>query len=117
MRHALSARHSPLEKTPHKAGVVGVALFGAEAALLPVASERCGAAGFDGVHQAELMEGEAMSCAVPGAVGAEDVGHLEGGPGHGYWPGALWEAALPRGGFARSSGLTMAETVCGVTAV
>ena len=53
------------------------------AALLPVASERGGTAGFDGLHQSELMEGQAMFFAIPGTVGAEDVGDLKGGPGHG----------------------------------
>jgi hypothetical protein len=77
-----TAPHSPLEKTPHKAGVIGASFFGAVTALLPVAPERRGTARLDGVHQTELMEGQAMLFAVPGAVGVEDAGHLEGGPGH-----------------------------------
>jgi len=64
------------------AGVVGVSFFGAVAALLPIASERGGTAGFDVVHQPELMERQAILFAVPCAVEAEDAGHLEGGPGH-----------------------------------
>ena len=68
-------------------GVIGVSFFGAVAALLPIASQRGGTAGFDGMHQAELMERQAMLLAVPGAVSAEDAGHLEGGSGHGGLPG------------------------------
>ena len=74
---------------PVAAGVIGISFFGAVAALLPIASERGGTARFDGMHQAELMEGQAMLFAVPRTVEAEDAGHLEGGPGHeGYSPSA-----------------------------
>ena len=74
-------------------GVVGVSFFGAVAAFLPIASERGGTTRFDGMHQPELMEWQAMLFAVPGTVGAEDAGHLKGGPGHlelsggGFLPG------------------------------
>jgi hypothetical protein len=77
-----TAPHSPLEKTPHKAGVVSVTSCVAVVAFFEVATERRGTARLDGVHQTELMEGQAMLLAVPGAVGVEDAGHLEGGPGH-----------------------------------
>src|ERR1019366_5366075 len=95
---------------------------------------RGGPARFDGMHQPELMERQAMLLAVPGPVGAEDVGHLEGGPGHGgLTGGGFLQFSLPadrsegltrpafcdRGVFAAviSSGLTMLETVRGETAV
>jgi hypothetical protein len=63
------------------AGVAGVSFFGAVAAFLPMAPERGGTTRFDGLHQSELMKRQVMLFAIPGAVGAEDVGHLEGGPG------------------------------------
>src|ERR1022692_966930 len=78
------------------AGVVGDSFFGAVAALLPIASERGGTARFDGMHKPELMERQAMLLAVPGPVGAEDVGHLEGGPGHGgLTGGGFLQFSLP----------------------
>ena len=63
------------------AGVVRNAFLGALVASLQMAPERGGTAGLNGLHQPELMEGQAMLFAVPGAVGAEDAGHLKGGPG------------------------------------
>jgi hypothetical protein len=50
LQHALLTPHSPLEKTPHKARVVGVARVSAVAALFDVATEGCGAADLDGAH-------------------------------------------------------------------
>jgi hypothetical protein len=46
-----------------------------------MAPESGGTARFDGLHQSELMKRQVMLLAVAGAVGAEDGGHLEGGPG------------------------------------
>jgi len=65
------------------AGVVGVSFFGAVAALLPIAPERGGTTRFNGMHQPQLMKRQVMLLAIPGAVGAEDAGHLEGGPRQG----------------------------------
>ena len=64
-------------------GVIGNPFVVALAAPLQVASQSGGAARFDGVHQLELMEGQAIFPAVLGTVGAEDAGHLKSGPGHG----------------------------------
>jgi hypothetical protein len=79
------------------AGVVGVSFFGAVAALLPMAPERGGTARFDGMHQPELMKRQCMLLAIPGAVGAEDAGHLEGGPGQADLTGGGFPAHRPEG--------------------
>src|ERR1035437_7396501 len=73
--------HSPLEITPHKAGVVREAeIVAAAEALVAMAAERGGTGALE-----EL-----------GAGGAEDVGHLQAGPVH-FWAGSVM------GGTARSS--------------
>jgi hypothetical protein len=78
------ARHSPLEKTPHKAGVVRDGLMPAAVALIAMAAEcRCAAA-LDCPEHFELCPrhrimiafDESVSCA------ADNVGHLPGWPCH-----------------------------------
>jgi hypothetical protein len=77
-------------------------------------------AGFDGLHQAMLIEGQAMSLPVSGAVLSKDVGQLQGWRRHQRW--ARW-TRLPLAGWLgaglsnRSSGLWVAPMVAGETAV
>jgi len=46
------------------------------------ATQGRGPAGFDGLHQAVLMEGQGMSLPVLWAVELKDVGQLQGWRGH-----------------------------------
>ena len=74
------------------------------------------AAGFDGLHQAVLMQGQRVGLPVGGAVLSKDVGQLQG------WPGAhfleRWVAVAGLAGWSSlSSGLRVAATTCGDTAV
>jgi hypothetical protein len=54
---------------------------------IEVTSERCGAAILQGAEGFELLEIEARSIPVEEAraLNAEDVGHLHGGPSHGFF--------------------------------
>ena len=69
-------------------------------------------AGLDGLHQAMLMQGQGMGLPVGGAVLSKDVGQLQG------WLGHQLFGCLGLGGLSsRSSGLVVAPTVAGETAV
>ena len=72
-------------------------------------------AGFDGLHQAMLMQGQGMCLPVGGAVLSKDVGQLQG------WLGAHFLERLVAatglvGWPSLSRGLTVAATTCGETA-
>jgi len=54
VQHALLPSHSPLEKTPHNAGVVSVALMAAVVTLLQMATENSSATDLDCCHDAVL---------------------------------------------------------------
>ena len=53
-QHALLASDSPLEKTPHKAGVIRVALMAAVVTLLQVTAENSSPADLDRSHDTAL---------------------------------------------------------------
>src|SRR5450759_3990099 len=64
-----------------------------------------GAAGFNGLHQSPLVQGQGVSLPVSGAVLSKDVGQLQGWRWHGvtawfYAPPVVWPWA--RGGRADS---------------
>ena len=54
MQHALLPLHSPLENTPHKAGVERDGLVAALIATVQMAAERGGAAKLDGAQHVEM---------------------------------------------------------------
>jgi hypothetical protein len=54
VQHALLPSHSPLEKTPHNAGVVSVALMAAVVTLLEMAAENGSSANLDRGHDTAL---------------------------------------------------------------
>ena len=54
VQHALLPSHSPLEKTPHKTGIVSVALMAALITLLQVTAENSSPANLDRCHNAVL---------------------------------------------------------------
>ena len=77
-----TARHSPLEKTPHKARVIGDDLMSARIALLHIlhmAAERGGAAVADCFESLSLMRPDYVTPFREELffVGAEDIGHFE----------------------------------------
>ena len=79
--------HSPLEKTSHKTRIIRNGLISALGTGTEVASERGGAAVLQGAEGFELLEIEARSIPVEEvlALHAEDIGHLHGGPSHGFF--------------------------------
>src|SRR5262245_58919405 len=81
----IAAYHSPLEKTPHKARVEGVAeILTASGTVIAMDAERCRAAALDSPDDLQLRPGNARTAAVDKAVdpGAKDVGHFQYGPDH-----------------------------------
>ena len=54
VQHALLPSHSPLEKTPHNAGVISVALMAALITLLQMAAQNSSPADLDRCHDAAL---------------------------------------------------------------
>ena len=58
VQHALLPSDSPLEKTPHNARVVSVALMAAVVTLLEMAAENSSPADLDRGHGAALRRGE-----------------------------------------------------------
>ena len=80
VQHALlPSNSSPLEKTPHKAGVVRVAPMGAVVTLLEMAAENSSPADLDRGHGAALRRGErsAMLMTIGFAVAAKHIRHLK----------------------------------------
>jgi hypothetical protein len=89
-----TAPHSPLEKTPHKAGVVSVTSCVAVVAFFEVATEDCRSANLDGPHDTQLLQGKRVSFPVTGSVRSKNVGHFESGPRHPeLFPGLRLRAA------------------------
>ena len=84
MQHALLPLYSPLETTPHKAGVIRDGLLAAAITLVAVSTERRGAAAFDGAEHLHLGPGQGLPIALyePPAGPADDVRHLPGWPLH-----------------------------------
>jgi len=89
VQQALLRPHSPLEKTPHKAGVISVAGSIAVIAFFEMATEGRGAADLDGSHYAQLRERKRVSFPVGSAISSKDVGHFQSGPRHPLLPGLL----------------------------
>src|SRR5215469_15363416 len=91
VRKALSAQfpahYSPLEKTPHNARVVGDGLIIAARALVAMSTQGRGAAALNGTKGFELLKVEARSIPIQKAIAlrTQNVGHLKGGPTHGFF--------------------------------
>jgi hypothetical protein len=72
VQHALLPSESPLEKTPHKTGIVSVALMAAVVALFQMAAENSGPADRDRSHDTALRHRhrsvvlQTIICAVAG---------------------------------------------------
>ena len=78
-------RNSPEQKTPHKAGIIGEAKVPATARTTVAVSPECrGAAAADGAHDLQLGPCHVRLIVIQETVAgcAEDVGHLQDGPGH-----------------------------------
>ena len=77
--------HSPLRNTPHKTGVVSVALMTALIALFEMTAERSGATKLDGCHDTSLCRGHRRVMLVPISlpIMAEHVRHFPLRPIHG----------------------------------
>ena len=77
--------HSPLEKTPHKAAVVGNGrTVPAVGALIEMPAQGGGATARDGPQHFEVLPGDppAASFDKCASRGANQIGHLEGRPVH-----------------------------------
>ena len=76
--------HSPLEKTPHNAGVISVALMAAVVALLQMAAENGSPADLDRSHDTALRHRHrsAMLLTKGFAVAAKHIRHLKLGAIH-----------------------------------
>ena len=103
--------NSPLENTPHKAGVVGVAFVAALVALLEMAAERRGAAAFDGTQHTLLPHGQrfGMRSAKLVAMGAHNIGDFQCRPHEEDGDLRLRDQRRDKG--SRSNGLVVAQTV------
>src|ERR1700730_2245571 len=79
VQHALSPSHSPLEKTPHKTGVISVALMAGVVTLLEMAAENSSPADLNRGHGAALGRGErsAVLLTIGFAVAAKHIRQLK----------------------------------------
>ena len=79
VQHALFPSDSPLEKTPHKAGIISVALMAAVVTLLEMATENSSPADLDRGHGAALRDGErsAIFMTIGFAVAAKHIRHFK----------------------------------------
>jgi len=114
VQQALLRPHSPLEKTPHKAGVVSDAGESALAAFFDMAAESGGAADFDGAHDAQLLKRQFMRRPEGFTVLSKNAGQLESGPAHVYlfdWSGFLAAVFCSGKTPSRSSGLRVPATI------
>ena len=75
------------------------------------------AAAFDGLNDTVVMQGRRVSLPVGGAVLSKDVGQLHGWRGHQRLARLVEAVAGLAGGSSLSSGLRVAATTCGDTAV
>jgi hypothetical protein len=73
-----TARHSPLEKTPHKAGVERDDLMSASGTCIHMCAERGGSAEQNGVQHFEMQPGEPLPALLVKALAgcADHIGHL-----------------------------------------
>src|SRR5271166_1411257 len=76
-----------LGAVPVSARIVGDGLIIAARALVAMSTEGSGAAALNGTKGFELLKVEARSIPLQEAIAlhVEDVGHLEGGPSHGFF--------------------------------
>ena len=83
-QRALLPSNSPLEKTPHKARIISVALMAAVVTLLKMAAENGSSANLDRGHDTALRyrKRSAMLLTIGCAVAAEHVRHFESRPIH-----------------------------------
>src|SRR5260370_14177170 len=87
----IPARHSPLEKTPHNAGVVGDGAMSAASAFVEMPTERGGATPRNGQQHFDMLPGDPLTASFDECVSrsADQIGHLKGWPGHLFvlwWP-------------------------------
>ena len=84
VQHALLPSYSPLEKTPHKAGVVSVTPMGAVVTLLEMAAENSGTADLDRGHNTALRyrKRSAMLLTIGFAVAAKHIRYFKLGAIH-----------------------------------
>ena len=90
--------NSPLENTPHKAGVEGDGAMSALRTLIDVPAERCGAAAHDGGEDLQVQPGKPFPAAIQKSVSsrADEVGHLQRRPGHLFDVSRVWVAGVDR---------------------
>ena len=79
VQHALLPSHSPLEKTPHKTGVIRVALMAALITLLQVTAENSSPADLDRSHDTALRHRHrsAVLQTIICAVAAENIRYFQ----------------------------------------
>jgi len=79
VQHALSPSHSPLEKTPHNAGVESVALMPAMVTLLEMAAQNSSPADLDRGHDTALRRRKrsAVFLTIGFAIAAKHIRHLK----------------------------------------
>ena len=96
VQHALLPSDSPLEKTPHKAGVISVALMTAVVTLLQMAAENSSPADLDRGHGAALRRGErsAVFLTIGLAIAAKNIRHFKLGAIHVPELKVLWWSGL-----------------------
>jgi hypothetical protein len=84
VQHALLPSHSPLEKTPHNAGVESVALMAAMVTLLEMAAQHSSPADLDRGHDTALRRRKrsAVLLTIAFAVAAKHIRHLKLGAIH-----------------------------------
>ena len=80
----IPARYSPLEKTPHKARVIGDGSLSATVTLFDVSTEGGGTASGNGTQDFEMQTSypAAMPFYESCAIGPNNVGHLQRRPNH-----------------------------------
>jgi hypothetical protein len=92
--------HSPLEKTPHNARVIGVSLMAAVVTLLEMAAENSGAADLDRGHNTALRyrKRSGMLLTIGFAVAAKHIRYFKLGAIHVPELEVLWWGGLGLGG-------------------
>ena len=106
VQHALLPSDSPLEKTPHNAGVIRVALMAAVVTLLQVTAENSSPADLDRSHDTALRHRHrsAVLQTIICAVAAENIRYFQ--PRAIHFPPSLYK-------YRASAGLSSAPSVLG----
>ena len=96
VQHGLLPSHSPLEKTPHKTGIVSVSLMAAVITLLQMATENSSPADLDRSHDTALRNRQrsAMLLTIGFAVAAKNIRQLKLGAIHVPELEVLWWSGL-----------------------